>query len=73
MGFEAASVAFSDAFAVVREDRRQNYGEDRFILLGMVQERLLAVSYTMRDERVRIISARFAEPQERRRYHEENS
>jgi uncharacterized DUF497 family protein len=24
-------------------------------------------------ERVRIISARFAEPQERRRYHEENS
>ena len=73
MGFEAASAAFSDAFAVVREDRRQNYGEDRFILLGMVQERLLAVSYTMRDERVRIISARFAEPQERRRYHEENS
>ena len=73
MGFEAASAAFSDAFAVVREDRRQNYGEDRFILLGMVQERLLAVSYTMRDERVRIISARFAEPQERRRYHDENS
>jgi hypothetical protein len=39
----------------------------------MVQERLLAVSYTMRSERVRLISARFAEPQERRRYHEENS
>lgn len=60
-------------FAVVREDRRQDYGEERFILLGMVQERLLAVSYTMRGERVRIISARFAEPRERRRYHEENS
>jgi hypothetical protein len=55
------------------KDRRQDYGEERFILLGMVQERLLAVSYTMRGERVRIISARFAEPQERRRYHEENS
>jgi uncharacterized DUF497 family protein len=53
--------------------QRQNYGEDRFILLGMVQGRLLAVSYTMRDERVRIISARFAESRERRRYHEENS
>jgi uncharacterized protein len=39
----------------------------------MVQGRLLAVSYTMRDERVRIISARFAESRERRRYHEENS
>lgn len=29
--------------------RRQNYGEDRFTLLAMVQERLLAVSYTIRD------------------------
>jgi uncharacterized DUF497 family protein len=73
VSFEAARLAFGDAFAVVREDRRQNYGEDRFILLGMVQERPLVVSYTMRDERVRIISARFAEPRERRRYHEENS
>ena len=52
VSFEAARLAFSDAFAAVREDRRQNYGEDRFILLGMVQGRLLAVSYTMRDERV---------------------
>jgi hypothetical protein len=39
----------------------------------MVQARLLAVSFTLRGERVRIISARFAEPRERRRYHEENS
>ena len=73
VSFEAARLAFEDAFAVVREDRRRNYGEDRFILLGMVQQRLLVVCYAMRDERVRIISARFAEPRERRRYHEENS
>ena len=71
--FDAARLAFEDAFGVVREDRRQNYGEDRFILLGMIQERLLAVCYAMRDKRVRIISARFAEPRERRRYHEETS
>ena len=32
-------------FAVVREDRRQDYGEDREILLGMAQDRLLAVSH----------------------------
>jgi uncharacterized DUF497 family protein len=73
VSFEAARLAFSDAFTVVREDRRQNYGEDRFILIGMVQARLLVVSHAMRDKRVRIISARFAEPRERRRYHEENS
>jgi hypothetical protein len=73
VSFEAARMAFDDAFAVVREDRRQDYGEDRFILLGMVQERVLVVSYTIRNDRLRIISARIAEPQERRRYHEENS
>ena len=54
VSFEAARLAFDDAFAVVREDSRQDYGEDRFILLGMVQERLLTVSYAMRGERVRI-------------------
>lgn len=73
ISFEAARLAFDDVFAVVREDRRQNYGEDRLMLLGMVQERVLVVSYTIRNDRVRIISARVAEPQERRRYHEENN
>jgi uncharacterized DUF497 family protein len=73
VSFEAARLAFDDVFSVVREDRRQNYGEDRFALLGMVQGRLLAVAYTMRGARTRIISARIAEPKERRRYHEENS
>jgi uncharacterized DUF497 family protein len=72
VSFEAATLAFGDVFAVVREDRRQDYGEDCFILLGMAQDRVLAVAYTMRGERVRIISARLAEPRERRRYHEAN-
>jgi uncharacterized protein len=58
---------------VAREDRRRDYGEDRYILLGMVQDRLLAVAYAQRGVRLRIISARLAEPPERRRYHEENS
>src|SRR5205807_5862568 len=60
-------------FAVARGDRRQDYGQDRYILLGMVQDRVLAVAYTQRRARVRIISARLAEPRERRRYHQENS
>ena len=47
VSFEAASLAFDDAFAVVRGDRRQDYDEERFILLRMVQARLLAVSYTL--------------------------
>lgn len=40
--------------------------------VGMVQNRLLFVSYTLRGERIRIISVRTAEPYERRRYHNEN-
>jgi uncharacterized DUF497 family protein len=71
--FEDARRAFADVFAVEREDLRQDYGERRYIWLGMVGDRLLHVAYTMRDQRIRIISARYAEPRERRRYHEENS
>jgi len=73
VSFDAARLAFDDPFAVVREDRRRDYGEDRYILLGMVENHLLAVVHTQRDARIRIISARLAEPRERRRYHEENS
>jgi uncharacterized protein len=72
VSFEVGRLAFDDPFSIVREDRRYDYGEDRFILLGIVQDRLLAVAYSQRGGRVRIISARLAEPQERRRYHEEN-
>ena len=73
VNFAAARLSFSDAFAVAREDPRQNYGEDRFILLGMANNLLLHVAYTIRHERFRIISARLAEPRERRRYHEQDS
>jgi hypothetical protein len=40
-------------------------------LLGTVDNHLLFVSYTLRGERVRIISARKAEPYERCRYQDE--
>ena len=71
--FEMARDAFDDPFAVIWDDDSGGYGEDRYRLLGMVNNRLLFVSYTMRDDRARIISARGATPYEQRRYHEENS
>jgi uncharacterized DUF497 family protein len=73
VSFETARLAFDDPFAVAREDRRHDYGEDRYLLLGMVEHHLLAVAYAQRGARLRIISARLAESRERRRYHEENS
>lgn len=71
--FAAARLAFDDAFGVLREDRRESYGEDRYTLIAMVGQRLLFVGYTTRGDRIRIIMARFAEPFERRLYHEQNT
>jgi uncharacterized protein len=72
VSFEAARLAFADLLGVEIDDRRENYGEDRGVPLGIVRDRLLAVPYTLRDDRIRIISARPAEPFERRLYHEKN-
>jgi uncharacterized DUF497 family protein len=69
---QTARRAFSDPFVVEREDDREDYGEPRFTILGMVDGRLLSVAYTLRGEIIRIISARGAEPYEQRLYHEDN-
>jgi uncharacterized DUF497 family protein len=71
--FDAARDVFKDAFAIEQADDRQNYGEERWTILGMAQDRLLLVAYTMRGDCIRIISARAAEPYERREYHEQNA
>lgn len=71
--FEMARDVFKDAFAVDWLDERVPYGEDRYAIIGMVENRLLYVAYTMRGDSIRLISARGAEPYEKRRYHEENS
>ena len=70
--FETAREVFKDGFAVEWIDGRHDDTEERFGLLGMVEDRLLHVTYTLRGERIRIISTRKAEPNERRRYHNEN-
>lgn len=72
ISFETAREAFRDIFAIEWDDDRQGVPEERFVMVGMVENRLLYVSYTMREEKIRIISARNAEPHEKRRYHNEN-
>ncbi len=73
VSFEAARDVFKDPFAIEWLDDREPYGEDRFVIIGMASDRLLYVAYTMRGDVIRIISARGAEPYEKRQYHEENS
>jgi uncharacterized DUF497 family protein len=68
--FEAAKHVFDDPAALDEVDDRKDYGEERSNIIGMVDDRLLVVTYTLREGVVRIISARLAESRERRRYHE---
>jgi uncharacterized protein len=71
--FDVARQVFKDAFAIEQVDDRHDYGEERWTILGAARGRLPLVAYRMRDDRIRIISARAAEPYERREYHEQNA
>ena len=69
-GFDFAYVAhaFLDEDRTVGLDRRWDYGEDRYRLLGSVEGRVFVVIYTMRGLTIRIISARKANRREVREY-----
>ncbi len=71
--FEAARDVFKDPFAIEQVDERHDNGEERWMILGVAGARLLLVAYTIRNGRIRIISARAAEPYEQREYHEQNA
>jgi uncharacterized DUF497 family protein len=70
--FEMAGDAFKDASSIDWIDDRQDTAEERLSALAVVGDRLLHGSYTPRGDKIRMLSARKAEPRERRRYHNEN-
>ena len=55
---------------MIEFDELDASGELRFNAIGLVDGRILFVTYTMRGAVIRIISARGAEPHEKRKYHE---
>ena len=64
--------AFRDPLALTVDDPDHAEVEDRLILMGLSdRQRLLVVVYVERDENLRIISARVADPEERKEYEEE--
>jgi uncharacterized DUF497 family protein len=67
-----AKLVFRDPFAIEWLDESEAYDEDRYAIIGMAASRLLYVAFTMRGLRIRIISARGAEPYEQRQYHEDH-
>jgi uncharacterized DUF497 family protein len=72
VSFETAALVFNDPFAIERLDDRKDYGEDRFILIGIAKGAVLTVIYTERNGRIRIISARQATRHEQDNYFIEN-
>ena len=62
--FAYAVRVFFDPHRIVAQDRRQDYGEDRYRVLGMIDERAYIVVYTVRGSAIRIISARKANAKE---------
>jgi uncharacterized protein len=67
--FRTAAKVFLDPYLIEFDDR-DAIGELRFNAIGLVEGRVLFVTYTIRGDVIRIISARGAEPHERRKYHE---
>ena len=54
MTFELAKTVFKDPFAVERVDDREDYGEERFVIVGLAEGQvLLFVAYTEREQRIR--------------------
>jgi len=72
--FEFATTVFTDPFAIEFLDDRENYGEERFVIIGMAGRQVpVTVVYTEREGRIRMISARRATRDEQDQYFEQNS
>ena len=51
VSFELASTVFNDPLAVERTDHRENYREERFIIIGVAEGHvLLLVAFTERGD-----------------------
>ena len=67
-------IDFADANRIFRgvtftaEDTREDYGEQRFLTLGLLEDQVLSVTHTEQGEEIRIISIRKATKHEARFY-----
>jgi len=70
--FKDAALIFSDENRLEIYDTMHSEKEDRYIVIGMVDD-ILFVVYTERDEVLRLISARIATSAEKEYYYGKNS
>ncbi len=68
-----AAAAFEWDTAIEREDDRFDYGETRFVAIGMINTTLYVMVFTSgsNDDTVRVISLRRAKKQEARYYYDQ--
>jgi len=73
---EKHGISFDDAielFKSVRlskEDNRIDYGETRWITIGLIKDFPVVTVYTLRQEKIRLISVRLANKKEKQVYYE---
>lgn len=69
VSFLEAATVFDDPYVIVEPDLAYSAQELRELAIGFSRkERVLLVVYVELDERIRLISARRATPEERRKY-----
>jgi uncharacterized protein len=69
VSFYEASEVFNDNFSLAVPDPDHSLDEARYLIFGKShQDRYLLVSYTERNSRIRIISARLMTSKERKTY-----
>lgn len=76
VAFDEASTVFADTLSITIPEPESSNDEERFVTMGFShRQRLLVVVHTEHDEQqiIRIISARPADPDERREYEEGES
>lgn len=66
--FEDAKRVFDDQQNKIIADKRKDYGEKRWKIIGKIYGTLISVIYTVRGFSIRIISARKASHKERKEY-----
>jgi uncharacterized DUF497 family protein len=66
--FAYAARAFFDPDRIMQADTRHSYGEERYQLMGKIEQRLFVVVYPPKHGAMRIISARKANQREVKHY-----
>ncbi|MBN1420306.1 MAG: BrnT family toxin [Planctomycetes bacterium] len=69
VSFRAAAGVFEDTRRIEWLNTREDYGEERFVTVGIVNAEVLFVAYAARGDAIRIISARRASKKEKEEYY----